>query len=61
VARGQGASPVAPALLEYVDDYIAETSINDAVQERDLDAESNLVVFYRELFAQLFANVIGER
>src|SRR5437588_6031119 len=53
--------PVAPELLRYIDDYIEETDINSAVSEDELDSGSNLVVFYRELFAQLFANVVGER
>lgn len=52
---------VAPELLRYIDDYLEETNINDAVREDELDSDSNLIVFYRELFAQLFANVVAER
>lgn len=50
---------VAPELLRYVDDYIDETDLNSALGST-LDSDSNLLVFCRELFAQLFANVIGE-
>lgn len=50
---------VAPELLAYVDDYVDETSLVDALRS-SLDSESNLIVFCRELFAQLFANVVGE-
>lgn len=52
---------IAPELLRYVDDYLAETSINAAVRKDALDADSRLIVFYRELFSRLFANVVGER
>ena len=52
--------PIAPELLRYVDDYIDETDLGMALDD-ELDSTSNLVVFCRELFAQLFANVIGER
>jgi hypothetical protein len=52
---------IAPELLRYIDDYLAETTINAAVRRSELDSDSNLIVFYRELFAQLFANVVGER
>ena len=51
--------PVAPELLRYIDDYIEETDLGSAL-ETDLDSDSNLIVFCRELFAQLFANVVGE-
>jgi hypothetical protein len=50
---------IAPELLRYVDDYIDETDLGSALAA-DLDSDSNLIVFCRELFAQLFANVIGE-
>ncbi len=50
---------IAPELLRYVDDYIDETDVGSAIRA-DLDAASNLIVFCRELFAQLFANVVGE-
>jgi hypothetical protein len=50
---------VAPALLRYIDDYVNETNLPSALDE-DLDSGSTLIVFCRELFAQLFANVIGE-
>lgn len=50
---------VAPELLRYVDDYIDETNLDDALRSH-LDSNSNLIVFCRELFAQLFANVVGE-
>lgn len=53
------ALPVAVELLDFVDDYINESEINAAL-EAELDADSNLIVFSRELFAQLFANVIAE-
>jgi len=53
--------PIAAELLDYIDDYIAEIDVNQAVRESKLDSGSNLIVFYRELFAQLFANVVGER
>src|SRR4051794_25339492 len=46
--------------MGYVDDYVAEVSIDAALGEEALDSDSQLVVFYRELFAQLFANVIEE-
>jgi hypothetical protein len=52
---------IAPDLLDYIDDYVEETDFNSAVRGSGLDSGSNLIVFYRELFAQLFANVIGER
>lgn len=51
---------VAPELLDYIDDYVEETDFNQAVRSSGLDSESQLIVFYRELFAQLFANVLGE-
>lgn len=50
---------IAPELLRYVDDYIDETDVGSAIRA-DLDATSNLIVFCRELYAQLFANVVGE-
>jgi hypothetical protein len=50
---------IAPELLRYVDDYIDETDLGSALGS-DLDSDSNLIVFCRELFAQLFANVVGE-
>jgi hypothetical protein len=56
VPEGQ---PIAPELLDYVDDYIDESEINDVI-EGEFDADSNLIVFCRELFSQVFANVIGE-
>ena len=49
---------VAPELLRYVDDYIEETNLDDALRSH-LDSNSNLIVFCREFFAQLFANVVG--
>src|SRR4051794_7497834 len=52
---------ITPSLVRYVDDYMEETSIDAALRDDALDADSQLIVFYRELFAQLFANVIGER
>jgi hypothetical protein len=52
---------IAPELLRYIDDYLAETTINAVLRHDALDSDSQLVVFYRELFAQLFANVVGER
>jgi len=52
--------PIAPQLLRYVHDYIDETNVNDAVSDTELDSGSNLIVFYRELFAQLFANVLHQ-
>lgn len=52
--------PIAPELLRYVDDYVRETNVDAAMEASDLDSESNLVAFYRELFSQLFANVLGE-
>lgn len=51
---------VSPELLRYVDDYIQEEDVNRAAREDELDAESNLIVFYREVFAQLFANVLHD-
>jgi hypothetical protein len=56
VSNGHG---VAPELLRYVDDYVDETNLDDALRSH-LDRNSNLIVFCRELFAQLFANVVGE-
>jgi hypothetical protein len=53
--------PVAAELLRYVDEYIQEEDFNRAVRSKELDSESNLIVFYRELFAQVFANVVGEK
>src|SRR6266487_4665303 len=50
---------IAPELLLYVDEYIDETDLGSAIGS-DLDATSNLLVFSRELFGQLFANVVGE-
>jgi hypothetical protein len=52
-------APVAPELLRYVDDYIDETDLGTAIEDA-LDADANLLVFVRELFAQIFANVIRE-
>ena len=52
-------APVAPELLRYVDDYIEETDLNTAIEDA-LDADANLLIFVRELFAQIFANVIHE-
>jgi hypothetical protein len=52
--------PIAVALLRYVDDYVDESDVNEAVSGGDLDSDSNLIVFYRELFSQLFANVLAE-
>jgi hypothetical protein len=54
-------APIAVELLDYVDDYIDETDFNQAVRGSGLDPGSNLIAFYREFFAQLFANVVGER
>lgn len=51
--------PLAPELLAYIDDYITEADPERALAE-PLDSGANLLVFCRELYAQLFANVIGE-
>jgi hypothetical protein len=53
-------APIAPELFDYIDDYLDETALNEAVEQDELDSQSNLIVFCRELFAQLFVNVIGE-
>jgi hypothetical protein len=50
---------VAPQLLDYVAEYVDETDLSSALAD-DFDSDSNLIVFCRELFAQLFANVVGE-
>lgn len=49
---------IAPELLQYVVDYVDETALESVLE--DVESESNLIVFCRELFGQLFANVIGE-
>lgn len=53
-------TPVAPALLRYVDEYVEERTMNEAVRSAQVNDDSALVVFYRELFAQLFTNVLDE-
>lgn len=52
-------SPIAPELLDYVNDYVDESDLNTAI-DIELESDSNLILFCRELFGQLFANVIGE-
>lgn len=53
-------APVAPALLRYVDEYVEERTMNEVLRAETIDDDSALLVFYRELFAQLFANVLKE-
>ena len=51
---------IAPELVDYIEDYLEETGLDEAVERDELDPDSNLIVFCREVFVQLFANVIGE-
>jgi hypothetical protein len=52
-------SPIAPALLRHIDEFIDEETLSTAL-DQEFDRDSRLIVFCRELFGQLFANVVGE-
>jgi hypothetical protein len=50
--------PIEPSLFEYIDDYLKESSITQA-RVLPLAADSNLLVFLDNFFAQFFQNVLG--
>jgi hypothetical protein len=50
--------PIEPSLFAYIDDYLKESSIAQA-RLVPLAADSNLIVFLDNFFAQFFQNVLG--
>jgi len=50
--------PIEPSLFAYIDDYLKEASITRA-KRIPLAADSNLLVFLDNFFAQFFENVLG--
>lgn len=50
--------PVSPAVVGFLEDYIAEVDMADALEQTEMDADELLVVFCREAFNQFFSNVL---